>query len=292
MFYGVKIGIYQEILWRCGDFEQQLRKAVACGFDVVDFSDLKAYDFPLFALSPSDYETTLRQYATIASDCGVEISQVHAPGGPVAAEPTPSDRAKRLAYTCRAVEGAAMLGCPRLVMHPFYPYATRDLSHAEETRDINAELLRKVCDKGRECGVVICLENTPSLRYSLATARDVAELVREINDPQLRVCLDTGHCAYFEMQPAKAVRQIGGELLEALHIHDNNGREDQHRLPYDGIIDWTDFARALGEAGFGGVLTLELRKKTQLPEALFDDYLRHAYRRAAYIAALVQSEKH
>ena len=115
--------------------------------------------------------------------------------------------------------------------------------------------------------------------------------MKTLNHPQLRVCLDTGHCAVFEYSPGKAVRQISGELLGALHVHDNNGREDQHKLPYDGIIDWADFARALREVNFSGVLSLETGYKKNLPEHLQEAYLHYAHETVAYIRELVRQSK-
>lgn len=219
----------------------------------------------------------------------MEISQVHGSFSHPQADTTPELVNQKRELTFCAIEGRAMLGCRKLVIHSLLPYTSHDLNYAEETGEANLHFLHQVCERAREYGVLICLENMPPLRSSLAKVPDVLRIVRELNDPHLRICLDTGHCSCFECSPGKAVRQIGGELLGALHIHDNNGKEDQHRLPHDGIIDWTDFARALREVGFDGVLSLETGGQACLPDPLFDDYLHHVYRRVAYIAELVRS---
>jgi sugar phosphate isomerase/epimerase len=49
----------------------------------------------------------------------------------------------------------------------------------------------------------------------------------------------------------------GEEYLSTLHVHDNNGRGDNHWLPGRGVIDWSDFSKALGEIGFEGTVSLE-----------------------------------
>ena len=287
----MKIGIVQSAFGRCGDFSQQMKCLATHGFEAVDFQDLILYKSALYALSPAAFEATLKEYEQIAREEGVEISQVHGPYTVPQADTTPEAVDIKRRLTFRAIEGTAMLDCRKLVVHPLFPNTSHDLSHAEETREANLRFLYQVCQKAKEYGVWICLENMPSLRFSLATVPDVLGIVKELNDPQLRVCLDTGHCSYFECSPAKAVRQIGGELLGALHIHDNNGREDQHRLPYDGIIDWADFAHALAEVDFDGALSLETGVQTRLPEPLFDDYMHHVYRRTAYLAEMVRSAK-
>ena len=49
-----------------------------------------------------------------------------------------------------------------------------------------------------------------------------------------------------------------GENLVALHIHDNDGREDQHNAPYvGGILQWDRFIRGLKNSGYKGNLSFE-----------------------------------
>jgi sugar phosphate isomerase/epimerase len=52
-----------------------------------------------------------------------------------------------------------------------------------------------------------------------------------------------------------------GDKLKAVHIHDNMGKEDEHLIPGDGIIDWNAFADALREIGYTGVISLETSPK-------------------------------
>ena len=83
------------------------------------------------------------------------------------------------------------------------------------------------------------------------------DFVRKINSPWLRICLDTGHCAVFGIQPADAVRMLGKDMLKTLHVHDNDGVQDRHWIPFTGVIDWVDFRHALQEIGFDGCLSIE-----------------------------------
>lgn len=287
----MKVGIYQTPFLRYGSFQEQINKMRFHQFEAMDFQELDAYGSRLYTLPPSAFEATLKDYGKTAREGGVEISQVHGPYSYPQLDNTPELVAKKLELTYRAIEGTALLGCRKMVIHPLFPHSSHDLSHAEETWEANLTFLQKVCDKAGECGVLICLENMPSLRFSLATVPDVLRIVKALNHPQLRVCLDTGHCAVFEYSPGKAVRQIGGKLLGALHIHDNNGKEDQHKLPYDGIIDWMDFAHALREVNFSGVLSLETGYKKNLPEHLHEAYLHYAHETVAYIRELARQSK-
>ena len=56
--------------------------------------------------------------------------------------------------------------------------------------------------------------------------------------------------------PSNALRELGSEV-RALHIRDNDGKSDLHKIPFEGIIDWADFAQALQEVGYQGVFSYE-----------------------------------
>ena len=91
-----------------------------------------------------------------------------------------------------------------------------------------------------------------------------------INHPLFKICLDTGHCAVFGESPADAVRLIGKEYLRVLHVHDNDGKNDRHWLPYNGVIDWADFSLALAEIGYEGTLSLETRAPARIPADILE----------------------
>ena len=51
----------------------------------------------------------------------------------------------------------------------------------------------------------------------------------------------------------------------ALHLHDNDGqtsvegRKDQHRLPFDGTIDWRVTMKKIARLGYSGSICLEVK---------------------------------
>ena len=115
--------------------------------------------------------------------------------------------------------------------------------------------------------VTICLENMPFRRgYSLSSPAAIADLIREVNDPALAMCLDTGHANVRAdwQSPAESMRAYS-QTIKALHVHDNGGEHDEHLLPYCGTIDWADFSAALREVKFGGCFSLECTPSKQLP---------------------------
>ena len=36
-----------------------------------------------------------------------------------------------------------------------------------------------------------------------------------------------------------------GEFVTVLHLHDNDGKADLHKIPYTGSVNWNEFAKSL-----------------------------------------------
>ena len=47
------------------------------------------------------------------------------------------------------------------------------------------------------------------------------------------------------------------DRVYALHLHDNNGKTDQHLLPFEGSVNWGLFMQQLNKTAFSGSLMLE-----------------------------------
>ena len=86
--------------------------------------------------------------------------------------------------------------------------------------------------------MVICLENGFSV---VDNPESILRLMRRFAGDHVGCCLDVGHLNIV----AKRNRFSFDRYLEALlpyivvcHLHDNDGKEDRHWLPGDGIVDW------------------------------------------------------
>jgi len=58
-----------------------------------------------------------------------------------------------------------------------------------------------------------------------------------------------------------------GELLQALHIVDNNGIDDTHQMPFSTRygVDWKEVVAALNDAGYKGLFNLEILGERNAP---------------------------
>jgi sugar phosphate isomerase/epimerase len=87
-------------------------------------------------------------------------------------------------------------------------------------------------------------------------AQTVIDWLEAMDAPALGVCLDLGHTHLNEGAP-EAIEQLAG-YTRTLHVHDNLGRTDEHRLPFAGSIDWPAILMELEKTGYAGPMTIEL----------------------------------
>ena len=69
-------------------------------------------------------------------------------------------------------------------------------------------------------------------------------------------CLDAGHALLTYDSPARMAKVLGSRL-KVLHVHDVDGIDDLHTVPYLGNNDWPEFCQALKEIGYKGTFNFE-----------------------------------
>lgn len=266
--------------------EGYYKKLKSYGFDYLDFDMTDTNDVP-YTYSEKDFYQYLNNEKRLADEVGVKIWQVHGPWRCPPLDETIENRAERFEKMARSIRGTAILGAKYWVIHPIMPLEREDIltNNVTETRKLNLEFMGKLLHVAKQENVTICLENMPFLNFSLSSPAAIAEFVKEINDPAFMMCLDTGHANVCKdwHTPANAIREFA-PLIKVLHVHDNNGKGDQHFAPFWGNIDWNDFSSALHETNFDGVLSLECKPNGKLPEDILEDMYSIYYRIAKSIS--------
>lgn len=279
----MKIGIYSAAYFGLDHVEEGFTRMKAHGYDCVDYQNLLDTENALYAASDAEMERTLRAHARAAREAGIEIIQTHGPWRWPPKDAAEEDRAERFAAMSRALRGTAQLGCRYMAIHPVMPFGADANPDPERFRAINLDYYGRLTRVAEQEGVVLCLENMPMPALTLARPAEILTFVKEIGSENLKICLDTGHCAVCGVSPADAVRELGDDL-KIMHVHDNDGTRDQHLLPFEGVIDWADFARALQEKGFTGSVSLETQVSRKLPGAVLE-YEQIGLRRRAEVLA-------
>ena len=240
-------------------FEDAICRISQHGYDCIDYQGFVDIESDFFNLPTEEFEKELIRQKELIHKHGLSVSQAHAPWR-WPKDNDPEERIRWLAAMKKAISGAHKLECPRFVVHPLMPYMDT-AEGKDEVWAMNEVFIAELADYASRYGITVCVENLPFPLYPLTTVEQVCELVDKLNRENLKVCLDTGHAAiFFGKNVGDAVRYIGNRL-EAIHVHDNMGKEDEHLIPGDGIIDWDGFCTALKEIGFGGVISLETSAK-------------------------------
>ena len=175
-----------------------------------------------------------------------------------------------------AIEIAGSLGLTTLTIHSgrtrrvgefaqdygLYPYV--DLPAAEQRICQALDVLVPAAEKNN---CILALEN---LFLPACTADFLTPIVEKYNHPNLGMCYDSGHALLVEAQEGKTSDDIAewircgwdedkvifqGDQLDRMlnqvvttHLHDNNGKNDQHLAPGDGVANWDSIIERLKKA--------------------------------------------
>ncbi len=271
----MKIGISTCLLDK-GGFgrydDKAYEKLRALGYSCTDL-DMANTESVLYTAPRAEAEAFLLHERELAEKAGIKINQVHGPWRWPPNDTTEENRRERMEKMKESIRLTALLGCENWVIHPIMPYGIEEAGteNAQKTWELNLTFMREILKTAKEYGVTICFENMPMLKFSLAKPEDILRFVREINDENFKICLDTGHVAVFkELDIGEEVRRLGKEI-RVLHVHDNRYSRDMHLMPFFGVIDWKSFAKALKDIDFKGSFSLETVPPKQLPDPLFEE---------------------
>ncbi len=210
----------------------------------------------------------------IAEDAGVPIDSVHGRFGPELDPSSPDEAVRQVAVAVYRAEGelALELGGSMVVVHPS-PRQEQSRPASESDR---AETLRRtmieMADLGHIQGVTYLFENLTPDHPCGEDPQLIARFVREIDDPHVRMCFDTGH-AHITCPDVVAALEDCRDVVAYMHISDNDGRADAHAVPGAGTIEWDRIAETIGSMPAETVTMLELfESETTVDGWIAEDY--------------------
>ncbi|MBR5520288.1 MAG: sugar phosphate isomerase/epimerase, partial [Clostridia bacterium] len=112
--------------------------------------------------------------------------------------------------------------------------------------------VRTVGKIARECGVEYCLEVLNRFEgYLLNTCDEAVDFVREVDEPAVKVMLDTFHMNIEEDSMIDAIHKAGN-LLGHFHVGENN-----RKLPGQGTMPWAEIGKALRAVNYQKAVVME-----------------------------------
>ena len=209
-------------------------------------------------------EQALQHLSEWLSDTRLELHSVHAPafdalekgrwvGSYSNASGDENRRKAALAETEAALHIARHVPFRYLVVHLGMP-VVEQMPPKENQRDAARRSVEEIAAMASRLNVQVALEVIPNPRSS---AEALSHLIEEdLEGVNVGVCLDYGH-AHLMGDLGDAVETLSGHLWTT-HVHDNNGKRDDHLVPFSGTIDWDAAMMATQKIGYDGPLIMEV----------------------------------
>jgi len=162
-------------------------------------------------------------------------------------------REEALAEMRQAIDAARVLGCASFVVHLGLPDG-QQIPAGDNDRRATGRSIEALAAMAADASVGLAFELIPNALSTAAALSDWLE--HEIDAPRAGICLDLGH-AHLREGVSTATERLGGAITTT-HVHDNNGREDSHLVPFQGTIDWPQALASLWKVGYEGALVFEV----------------------------------
>ena len=274
--------------------DESLGALKAAGYDSVDIN-IWPMCHPDGPMTKEDWKAHIETFVAASAKYDLPIYQTHGNtmGGTEWDDPAYPHRELRHICTLRCVEAAKMLGADSIVLHPFN-LAHSAIYSATENKKACIAYLSPYIEAAKKAGIKVAVENMIDFgrrhrRYCAGDIFELIDLVDTINDPDVGICIDTGHANISGMAPGAAIRAVGHRLF-ALHVNDNHSKagQDEHLLPFLGDVNWADVMQALREVGYGGHLTYEVNPQ-RIPPTVIHTWLRHTVEVGRYLIGLAET---
>lgn len=167
------------------------------------------------------------------------------------------------------IESLKKLGITLSVMH------TMSSPTPPPINEIGLNRLIRLFKAAEEIGVKLAVENL-RIREYFDCAFDAASF------DNVGVCFDAGHC-HLHFKDEFDWERYANKIF-ALHLHDNDGTDDQHRLPFDGNVPWDFYLKKFKEYGFDKPITLESKYSARYFNTSIEEFYRRSYERAKTLA--------
>ena len=148
----------------------------------------------------------------------------------------------------QAIDLAKGYGAGKVIIHGGYnPWIYYPVWYVEQSILFWKDFLQQ--DPGVELVLENVLETEPAW---------LLDIVKGVNDPRLRMCLDVGHVNAYSKIPVMEWLEMCAPWISHFHIHNNDGTADRHCALFEGTIPMADLLRRAAELCPNATFTLEL----------------------------------
>ncbi len=269
----IKMSLYSVTfagLWYRGNaltMEEVIDQAKKCGYQAVEIGGKRPHGYP-----PEMPRSRCQQLRKYAADKGVELYAVA--GNNDFSSPIPEHRECQVVYIRELARMTSELGAKYLRVFLGWPGVTKvrgqggDYKHARRVFEVEREgypaeqiwewcreSLKESARYAREFGITLALQNHKPV---IKDYRDVLRMVREVDSPNLKVCLDA---PLMDDKSEASIRQAAfevGSLQMMSHFGGEFDRAADGRIVSKGSEIYPYFIRAMLDIGYHGYVSYEL----------------------------------
>lgn len=244
----MKFGIYYaywEQEWEA-DYKYYIEKVAKLGFDILEIAAT-----PISTYS----DKQINELKACAKDNGIILTAGHGPSSEQnLSSPDPEVRKNAKAFFTDLLKRLNKLDI-HLIGGALYSYWPVDYTKPIDKKgdwERSIESVREIAKVAEDCGVSYCLEVLNRFENHLInTAEECVSFVKQVDNPSVKVMLDTFHMNIEEDSIGAAIRTAGSYLG---HLHTG---ECNRRVPGKGRVPWREVGEALNDIGYDGSVVME-----------------------------------
>ncbi len=233
--------------------EEAIQRIAIAGYDSVEIWGGRphAYRYDL-------HEHEIRMIRTLMDDLGLQVVLFHPAqlGYPSSlCSPIKNIRMDSVRYIKDSIETAIRLGASIVNIIPGHTLNDQDLDDGWERL---ADSIARICEFAGHYNVLVAIK--PGNKYHsdlINTTIQAGDMIDQLGCDNLGVVFDCSNASLAGEDIATAIENLGDRLL-AVHINDNDGKENQKFIPGHGQFDFQSLIHALRLILFEGVISADL----------------------------------
>ena len=169
--------------------------------------------------------------------------------------PNTKIRKDSVEYMKDSIITSLKFGCKKVSICPGHTLYGQGYENGMEQLSTSIRELHKFAF---EKDVILLIEPAHSFESDLIlTIKDGVDFISRLGLDNLGIAMDTGHC-YIHKESLIECISLLKDFPYHIHIDDNHGISDDHKIPGEGKINFLPFFSELKKNGYDGFLTVEL----------------------------------
>lgn len=162
-----------------------------------------------------------------------------------------------------AIDIGEELGAQIIVFHANFIAAILNDDYRTGWHKRNVVFWEAIADYASRHNITVAVENMWEFDPDI-----IVDLLKAVNHPNLRACLDVGHAHLFSKVPFETWLSTVEPWLVHAHINNNDGNLDIHRALPDGVINYAEMLEELRSLPNPPSMTLEMDKVQDMVASL------------------------